>query len=136
MTNLKIKIITGFRKDQYYTIDAEEAHKAYYLFLNPEKRGVFKNGVAIVGQSIQGIEPDFHATMGWNPTHVLDSEDWNEIKGRGIEDNLRITLSSARQLAQIGAEKSFTIPLSEAIKALPARKMAIETKAVADKFKI
>ena len=45
MKDLKIKIITGFRKDQYYTIDAEEAHKAYYLFLNPEERGVFNNGV-------------------------------------------------------------------------------------------
>ena len=75
MKDLKIKIITGFRKDQYYTIDAEEAHKAYYLFLNPEERGVFNNGVAMIGKNVQGIEPDYHATMGWNSTHTLDSDD-------------------------------------------------------------
>jgi len=86
---MKIKLITGFRRDQYYTIDAEEAHKAYHLFLNPEQRGVFDNGVALKGENIQGIEPDYNSTMGWNADHVLEAEDWNEIKSKGVDRLLR-----------------------------------------------
>jgi hypothetical protein len=99
MKKLKVKIITGFRADQHYTIDADEAHKAYYLFRNPEERGVFNNGVALIGKNIQGIEPDFHAMMGWNPTHFLDSNDYNELRGKGIDVEIRDTLANAKLLA-------------------------------------
>jgi hypothetical protein len=102
MNNLKIKIITGFREDQYYTIDAEEAHKAYYLFLNPQKRGIFSNGVAVIGQNIQGIEPDFIATMDWNKNYELTPFDWNEIRAKGIDRKLRDVLYQAKQIAQKG----------------------------------
>lgn len=112
MKNLKIKIITGFRKDQYYTIDADEAHKAYFLFLNPEKRTVFKTGVAVVGNSIQGIEPDFNATMGWNPDHTLTGDDFNDLRNRGIDRELRDTLELAKEVAQYYPDK-IQIPLSE-----------------------
>lgn len=96
---LKIKLITGFRKEQKYTIDAEEAHKAYYLFLNPTQRGVFNNGVALQGSMIQGIEPDYHATMGWNETHVLDGDDWNEINSNGVAKKIQHTLSKGKTIA-------------------------------------
>jgi len=99
MKNLKVKIITGFRVDQHYTIEADEAHKAYYLFRNPEERGVFNNGVAIIGKNIQGIEPDYHAMMGWNPTHTLDSNDYNELRGKGVDVKIRDTLANAKLLA-------------------------------------
>ena len=59
--NPKIKLIVGFRRDQEHSIDADEAHKAYYLFLNPEKRGVFKSGLAIVGADIKEIVPDYYS---------------------------------------------------------------------------
>lgn len=100
MKKLKLKIITGFRENQYYTIDVEEAHKAYYLFLHPEERGVFDNGVALVGKNIQGIEPDYHATMGWNPSYKLEAEDWNEIKKERVDRDLRAILLVAKQTAQ------------------------------------
>lgn len=111
MKNLKIKLITGFRKDQYYTIDADEAHKAYYLFLNPEKRTVFKNGVALIGSSIQGIEPDYNATMGWNPEYTLGPEDFNDLRSKGIDRELQKVLNLAKDVAYNQPEKINT-PLS------------------------
>lgn len=113
MNNLKVKVITGFRKEQHYTIDAEEAHRAYYLFLNPEERGIFSNGVALVGKNIQGIEPDYHTTMGWNQTHTLDGNDWNDIRRRGIDRELRDKLYAANQVAKLG-DGYMHLSLSEA----------------------
>lgn len=113
---MKVKVITGFREDQYYVIDAEEAHKAYYLFNNPEKRGVFNNGVALIGKNIQGIEPAWQETMGWNPTHRLDSDDWNEINSKGIGTKLKETLYLAKQVSDSIESKPelMKLPLSEA----------------------
>lgn len=117
MKNLKVKVITGFRENQYYTIDAEEAHKAYYLFLNPEERGVFSNGVALIGKNIQGIEPDYNATMGWNSAHRLDGDDHNEIRRAGVDRKLRDTLTHAKTIA-VEAPDKVSLPLSEALPAL------------------
>jgi len=98
-----IKIITGFRKEQKYTIPAEEAHKAYYLFLNPDKRGVFSNGVAVEGSTIKGIEPDYHATMGWNETHILDGDDWNEIASKNIDRKMQAFLSKGKEVGYLAS---------------------------------
>lgn len=113
-----IKIKTGYREDQFYTINAEEAHKAYFLFLNPDARGVFSNGVALIGKNIQGIEPDYHSTMGFNPTYVLQGDDWNEIRGKGIDRELRRILEIAKNIAQ-NHSNLISSSLSEAIKQLP-----------------
>jgi len=111
--NLKVKIITGFREDQQYTIDAEESHKAYRLFLNPDERTVFNSGLALIGSSIKGIEPDYHGTMGWNKTHKLDSDDWNDIRGKKIDNKLRDILLLARQVAQDEPKEKMSLPLSK-----------------------
>lgn len=94
-----IKIITGFRNEQYYIIENNEAHKAYYLFNNPEARTTFKNGVALIGKNIQGIEPAWNETMGWNPTHKLDDDDWNEIRNSGTEQKMRLVQQKAQEIA-------------------------------------
>jgi len=94
---MKIKITTGFSSDQKFTIDSEEAHKAYYLFNNPEKRGVFNNGVALIGRDIRSIQPDYNAEMGWNTTHQLDDYDWEEIRTKGIDVKFRNLLTEAKQ---------------------------------------
>ena len=111
---MKIKILVGYREEQYFTIEAEEAHKAYYLFLHPEERGVFNNGVALIGKNIQGIEPDYNATMGWNPTHNLTDDDWNELREKGIDVSLRDLLFEAKQVAQLNRPESINKTLSEA----------------------
>lgn len=108
----KIKLIVGFRRDQEHSIDADEAHKAYYLFLNPEKRGVFKNGLAILGSDIRSIVPDYQGTMGWNPTHTLDTDDWNELRDAGIAYKLPKLLAAAKEIAQIAKPEEFNKPLT------------------------
>lgn len=116
MKNLYIKIITGFRQEQYLVIDGEEAHKAYYLFLHPEERGVFNNGLALVGKNIQEIQPAYNETMGWNPTHILDDNDWNELRAKEIDVKMRDLLAKAKETSYL-AEKNpelLNLPLEEA----------------------
>ena len=125
---MDIKIITGFRENQYYAINDQETHKAYYLFNNPEMRGVFKNGVALVGKNVQGIEPALNETMGWNPTYKLGDDDWNEIRQKGIDKKFQILLQQAKDIADL-AEKNpalLEMPLDEAVKLLPERKIPNE----------
>jgi hypothetical protein len=112
MKNLFVKIITGFRKDQEYTIPADECHKAYYLFLNPEKRGVFATGLALIGADIRKIEPDYHATMDWNQTYTLGTADWEQINGLGLDKKFQVLLSQAKLIAQNEPEK-INQPLSQ-----------------------
>lgn len=135
MKNFKVKIVVGFRQDQVYTIEADEAHKAYYLFLNPDERGIFKNGVAVRGADIQSIVPDYHASMGWNPSHLLNDDDWNEIKGKGVDLKLRDILILARNIAQFESPEKMSLPLSEL---LSNSQLVLNegTKKLAEKFKI
>ena len=134
---MKIKIITGFRKDQKYTIDADEAHKAYYLFMNPDKRGIFNNGVALVGSMIQGIEPDYHATMGWNETHLIDSDDWNELNSKGIAKQLNAILVKAKDVVKEYQDQPevFSLPLSQVEIKQIASATSFEIKKLSDKFR-
>lgn len=113
---MKIKIITGFRENQYYTIDANEAHKAYYLFEHPEARAIFSNGVALIGKNIQGIEPDWNAIMGFNPTYELVGEDWNIIHDKGYSREVRGLLQDAKLVAQFADKRQelLQLPLKEA----------------------
>ncbi len=135
----KVKIITGFREDQYYSISAEEAHKAYYLFLNPEKRGVFSNGVALIGKNIQGIEPDWNGTLGYNPTYALEAEDWNDLRRDGTDKTLRNLLQQAKQVADMVEDKPelMGVRLSEAVLALPQRaEISAEVNALAESMRV
>ena len=109
----KIKLVCGFRKDQTYSIDGEEAHKAYYLFMHPEARGIFSNGLAIVGSHIQSVEPDWNATMGWNPTFTLGDDDWNEIRSSGAEKLVRGLMEQSKLLAQNIKPEELNTPMSE-----------------------
>lgn len=106
MQKLKLKVTTGFRKDQQHTINAEDAHIAYRLFMNPEKRAIFSNGLAIKGSDIQSITPDYHATMGWNASHFLDDDDWNEINKLGVGKRLSEALIEGRKLANLPHEEA------------------------------
>lgn len=110
-SKFKLKIICGFREDQEYTIDANEAHKAYYLFNNPETRTTFAGGLSLLGSDVRRIVPDYHATMGWNPTHRLDSDDMNELKQAGVIDKLRKIMSEASEIARICPLEDLQTPL-------------------------
>lgn len=112
---LKVKIIAGFRKDQEYSVDGDEAHKAYFLFLHPEARGIFSNGHAMIGSDIKEIVPDYQCTMGWNPTHVLGDDDYNELRQNGIEQRIRNLLSIAKEIAAKGDVQDINIPLTQLV---------------------
>jgi hypothetical protein len=116
---MKIKLIVGFRRDQEHSIDANEAHKAYYLFLNPDKRGVFNNGLAIIGSQIQEIVPDYQGSMGWNSTHVLDNDDWNEIRAKGVDSKLRDILFKAKEIGTAPKIGQLEMPMSELMDGIP-----------------
>ena len=133
----KIKVITGFRDDQFVSIGWEEAHKAYYLFTHPNERGIFNNGLALRGVDIQRIEPDYHGTMGYNPTHKLDGDDWNEIRGKGIDRKLQEICMQAQQVSRLPDPK-INLTLAEAIKELPQLDSGVQKEVLqlANKFKV
>lgn len=107
----KIKIVYGYRRDQSHTIDANEAHKAYYLFLNPEKRSVFSDGFPISGKEIKQIEPDYNATLGWNPDHELRGDDWNYVRSNGVDRKLRGIMALAKEMAVKADLNDLSLPL-------------------------
>ena len=99
MTN-KIKIVCGYRKDQQYSVSVDEAHKAYYLFYNPDARTVFSDGLALKGSQIDSIVPDYQGSMGWNPEHILGPDDWNELHSKMLPSVLRSEMSRAQEVAR------------------------------------
>lgn len=108
----KFKIVCGFREDQEYTIDANELHKAFYLFNNPKNnRTTFRSGVALMGEDIRRIVPDYHATMGWNSTHKLDSDDLNELHSAGVFQKLSEIMNQAKEIARIANVNDINTPL-------------------------
>jgi len=96
-----IRISTGFSGDQKFIISNGEAHKAYYLFLNPEKRGIFENGLALIGKDIKDIQPDYHSEMGWNPSHRMGDDDWAEVRKRGIDTELKKVMTLAKEVSAL-----------------------------------
>lgn len=134
----KVKIVTRYRgaNEVSYTIPAEEAHKAYYLFLHPEQRGIFQNGLALKGEDVERIVPDYNATMGWNPTHILDDDDFNELRSKALDKKINRILIKAKKVAQLESPK-INIPLSLAVKDLPPETLIDkQVKMIADKMSL
>lgn len=96
-----LKIVCGYDEDRHYPIPAQEAHKAYYLFKNPDKRGVFDDGLAIIGKEIRIIQPDYHTTMGWNKTHELNDDDWNYLIGQDITEKMKEIMGNAKEIGEL-----------------------------------
>lgn len=136
MRKYYIKVITGFREDQQISIPMQEAHKAYYLFKHPEARGVFNNGVALIGKNIQEIKPDWNKTMGWVDTHELDNYDFLELRNNGVEAKMRELIVKAKDIAILGEEKKDLLQekLQDCIDLLLTNSQ--EPKLLAEKFKI
>lgn len=79
------KVKLGYGKSEYISVGERDAEVAMYAFLNPTARVVL-SGKPVRGQDIITIEEDWHREMGWNPTHQLQGEDWNELKSKGVTE--------------------------------------------------
>ena len=99
MNKLHFKIKTGFGSNDFISIESDELHKAYYLFLNPDQRTIFSSGHALIGKNIVSIEPDYHKMMGWNPTWKLCDDDWTELRQKGLDVKMQNLMSVAKQIA-------------------------------------
>lgn len=130
----KLKIICGFRSDQEYTIDANEAHKAYYLFANPDKKMVFNSGLAIKGSDIQRVVPDYVATMGWNADHKLTGDDYNEIHARGLMAKIQNILFAAKEIAKNAQPEEMRTPMIDLYKGKYAQLVSREGSEYAKKL--
>lgn len=107
-----IKVITGYKEDQYCLIDFDEAHKAYYLFSNPEARTIFKNGAVLIGKNIIDIKPAWNELMGWNPAHILNVDDWTEINQSGLKNKVENILIEAKGVAKIAESQPNLLSVS------------------------
>lgn len=115
---LKIKIVMKFRgvNEVIYSIPAREAHKAYFLFLNPEdkSRTVFESGLAIKGEDIERIEPDVIGSMEWNQGYKLTPEDHADTAS--VKAKLEKICHIASEVGRNADEKVLSTPLQEIIK--------------------
>lgn len=130
-----IKIICGFRPDQEYTVPLQEAHKAYYLFRNPDKQGIFTNGIGIKGSMIQAIKPDWHTTMGWNETHQLNNDDWQQLKDTGVEEKMKQIMYEAKKIADLGNENHIKLKLQDVKKIVSLENPKLENTTVENEVK-
>jgi hypothetical protein len=98
MKYFKIRIGFGNGDDRYIGIDETELESALYCFISNSK-GIFKNGVCR-GQDIISITEDWHKEMGWNPEHNLGSDDWNELKAKGISQKYIGVIGAVKEKVQ------------------------------------
>jgi len=87
---LYFKVFKDF--NNYVPIDETELEKALASF----KYGtavMFDNGAV---EKIESIIPDQNRSMGWNPSHKLEDDDWNEIRSKGIDRKLRDAITLAK----------------------------------------
>lgn len=138
------KIVYGYNDNQSTTVGLEEVPKAYHLFIKGEGRAIFDNGVALQGKDIMRIEPDWHATMGWNKTHKMDDDDWNEVKP--LQNRFTELLSEAKSLAYESIEQNNPnliepqnakgILVEKLKNKLPENTLSAEVKELTERFKI
>lgn len=98
MRHFKIRIGYGKGDDTFIPIDESELETALYCFIMDGK-GVFKGGVCR-GKDIISITEDWHKEMGWNESHVMDSDDWNDLYQKGIDKKYVGVLAEYKEKVQ------------------------------------
>jgi hypothetical protein len=76
--------------------------------------------------------------MGWNPSHKMDGDDWNEIHQKGIKPQMRDLLYEAKRVMPL-IEKNkalLQVGLGEIVKELPQPKMSEGIKKLVDKMRV
>ncbi len=131
------KVVFGFNEADYISIKGEELPKAIALFMEKTGRANFENG-AIRGQDIMRIVPDWHKAKGWNQGWKMTADDFEDIKP--LEESYRIAYERAKEIAEFAIKENrpdlLSKPASEANKEVPKFEKVVDTKFLADKFKI
>lgn len=92
---LYFRVKVGYGHNEYIPIEGKkELEKAIWAFSTNDK-AVFDKGL-VRGQDIIAITEDWHREMGWNPTHIIEGEDWQEIKEKGVQKKYENLISSVK----------------------------------------
>lgn len=116
MKTKHFKVMRGFGTDDYIPITESELKKAIYAHMTGTNVA-FEMG-SISGNHISAVVPDFQRTMGWNPSHKLDNDDWTDIRSRGLDNGMRNMIASAKEDVQMIIATGNTNLLNEPIKTL------------------
>lgn len=81
--DLYFKVIWGFDDERVTDITQDELAKALYAMSTKSK--VYIGDVLLDGKYIIAIKENYQKYMGWNTTHQLDSDDWCELRDKGID---------------------------------------------------
>lgn len=118
----------------YVPIDETELEKALAAFRFGTS-AIFKNGAL---EKMGDIMPDYNRTMGWNPSHRLDDDDWADIRSKGVDTKLRELNQSTKEkidyLIETGQQNLIG---KNAHVEIPKRSQNISdsVKSLSDKFK-
>lgn len=112
--------VVYWNDDQFIPITGEELHKAFALSLDENGRGLFSGGM-IQGKDIKRIIPDWHREFGWNPSHKLGDDDWNQINP--LNDGYIKALEKGKYIAEYAIKNNrmdlLRVGASEAYKQVP-----------------
>jgi hypothetical protein len=48
-------------------------------------------------ERVEAVIPDYSRTMGWNPSHKLNDDDWNEMRKVGIEKKVQKYIADVKE---------------------------------------
>ena len=119
---LKFRVVYGYNAGQHVTVRKKDLPKLYVMFLNGTGRTVLENGIALRGEDIQRIEPDWNATMDWNATYRLMSDDFDQI-GFALQEEAKQIMGEKREIAHYlirsGQEDKASLPMADMNQYLP-----------------
>jgi hypothetical protein len=92
------KIIRGYSAEDYIEITTDELEKAFYCFLT--KKDSIYSGGAVKGSEIIAIQPDYHRTMGWTRGWKLTADDYSELRQKGIDRKMQLSLETTKDKVQ------------------------------------
>jgi hypothetical protein len=80
---LHYKVIWGFDEERSTDIEQDDLLKALYAMSTKSK--VYLGDILLDGKYIIAIKENYQKYMGWNATYTMTSDDWNEIRYRGVD---------------------------------------------------
>ncbi len=93
------KILQGYEHERDIIIREDELERAFGLFMLGG-RWIFSGG-PVDGKNIQTIVEDYHSTMGWNREYRLGPDDYEDLRSKGVDYEMKNALSAAQEKVSI-----------------------------------